>query len=161
MGRVLPKREPLVGAARLAAAVGTTDPHAMVHLAEQAASTVAGTDTAGQCDTALAVLAGIEPRGEIEGMLAVQMVGCHNLAMTMLSRATRADRLDLLATYGSLATKLLRTFAAQTEALARLRGQGGQQTVRVEHVTVEAGGQAIVGAVNHRGGGGSDEEQAN
>src|ERR1700687_3627595 len=47
---------------------------------------------------------------------------------------------------GNLAAKLLRTYAAQVEALRRLRGKG-QQTVRVEHVTVQAGGQAIVGNV--------------
>jgi len=49
--------------------------------------------------------------------------------------------------YGNLANKLLRTYTAQVEALSRYRGKG-QQTVRVEHVTVQAGGQAIVGAVN-------------
>jgi hypothetical protein len=80
-------------------------------------------------------------------MLAVQMVGCHNLAMAMLRRASNTDRVDFLAIYGNLAAKLLRTFTMQTEALARLRGQTGQQTVRVEHVTVAAGGQAVVGAV--------------
>jgi hypothetical protein len=35
------------------------------------------------------------------------------------------------------------------EALKRYR-TGGQQKVTVEHVTVNAGGQAIVGAVAHR-----------
>jgi len=82
-------------------------------------------------------------------MLAVQMIGCHNLAMTMLRRAGKTDRADFLATYGNLAAKLLRTFAMQTEALARLRGQIRQQTVRVEHVTVERG-QALVGTVATR-----------
>jgi hypothetical protein len=37
--------------------------------------------------------------------------------------------------------KLARTFAAQVEALKRYRS-GGEQTVRVEHVTVNEGGQA-------------------
>jgi hypothetical protein len=60
----------------------------------------------------------------------------------MRRRAKTTDRVDFLTTYGGLAAKLLRTFTLQTEALARLRGQTGQQTVRVEHVTVEAGGQA-------------------
>ena len=44
--------------------------------------------------------------------------------------------------------KLARTFAAQVEALKRYRS-GGEQTVRVEHVTVNEGGQAIVGNVSH------------
>ena len=45
------------------------------------------------------------------------------------------------------ATKMLRTFTAQMEALKRYR-TGGQQKVTVEHVHVTAGGQAIVGVVN-------------
>src|SRR5215471_3794421 len=55
------------------------------------------------------------------------------------------------------ATALFRTFAAQMETLLRYRG-GGKQIVTVQHVQVDAGGQAIVGTVNHSssqtGGGG-------
>ena len=47
---------------------------------------------------------------------------------------------------GNLAIKLLRTFTTQLEALQRYRGKG-QQKVTVEHVNVNAGGQAIVGTV--------------
>ena len=46
--------------------------------------------------------------------------------------------------------KLARTFAAQVEALKRYRS-GGEQTVRIEYVTVNDGGQAIVGNVTHGG----------
>jgi hypothetical protein len=52
----------------------------------------------------------------------------------------------------SQANKLSRTYAALIDALNRHRGKG-QQTVRVEHVTVQAGGQAIVGNVETPGGG--------
>ena len=52
--------------------------------------------------------------------------------------------------------KLARTFATQLEALKRYR-TGGTQKVTVEHVTVNAGGQAIVGNVAH-GGRGEDEK---
>jgi hypothetical protein len=48
--------------------------------------------------------------------------------------------------YGNLAVKLSRTFAIQMEALNRYRGKG-QQTVTVEQVNVNSGGQAIVGAI--------------
>ena len=57
---------------------------------------------------------------------------------------------------GGLAVKLLRTYTAQAEALAKLR-RGGEQTVRVEHVHVHAGGQAVVGNVNQRETGGLNE----
>jgi hypothetical protein len=46
--------------------------------------------------------------------------------------------------------KLCRTFAVLVETLKRYRS-GGEQTVRVEHVTVNEGGQAIVGNVSHGG----------
>ena len=41
-----------------------------------------------------------------------------------------------------------RTFIELLSALDRQRGKGGQQVVRVEHVHVHRGGQAIVGNVN-------------
>ncbi|MCP4385048.1 MAG: hypothetical protein GY798_27155 [Hyphomicrobiales bacterium] len=50
--------------------------------------------------------------------------------------------------------KLARTFTTQVEALKRYR-TGGKQTVRVERVTVNEGGQAIVGNVEQPGGGSS------
>ncbi|MEH6648333.1 hypothetical protein [Sulfitobacter sp.] len=42
--------------------------------------------------------------------------------------------------------KLARTYTAQMEALRKHRN-GGRQTVTVQHVNVENGGQAIVGNV--------------
>jgi hypothetical protein len=44
-------------------------------------------------------------------------------------------------------TKLMRTYAAQMEALKRYRS-GGEQKMTVQHVHVAEGGQAIVGNVN-------------
>ena len=51
---------------------------------------------------------------------------------------------------GNLAVKLLRTFAAQTEALQRYRGKG-QQKVTVEHVLVHTGGHGEL-TIPHRKG---------
>jgi hypothetical protein len=84
-------------------------------------------------------------------MLAVQMVATHETAMDLLSRAKQAESTPRLQEYGSLAVKFLRTYAAQAEAIARLR-RGGEQRVIVQHVNVNEGGQAIVGAVSHPGG---------
>jgi hypothetical protein len=53
----------------------------------------------------------------------------------------------------SRASRLMRTFCAQVEALQRYRN-AGQSTVTVQHVTVGEGGQAIIGNVE-KGGGGS------
>jgi hypothetical protein len=46
--------------------------------------------------------------------------------------------------------KLARTFATQVEALKKYRS-AGEQTIKVQHVTVNDGGQAIVG--QHQAGG--------
>jgi hypothetical protein len=108
--------------------------------------------TQDQMNAAAAAVAGIEPQNEAEAMLAVQMVGTHSVAMDMLSRAKQAANPDQLERFGTLATKLLRTYTTQLEALAKVR-RGGAQKVIVEHVHVHAGGQAIVGNVTGGQGG--------
>ena len=47
--------------------------------------------------------------------------------------------------------KLARTFASQVEALKKYR-PAGEQTIKVQHVTVNDGGQAVVGTVTTGGG---------
>jgi hypothetical protein len=80
-------------------------------------------------------------------MLAAQMVSCHSQAMEFLRLAllnrSSAEHAKILST---IANKFLRTYVLQMEALSKYRRKG-EQTVRVEHVTVNAGGQAIVGQV--------------
>ena len=115
------------------------------------------TPGATQINAALAIVGGIEPENEVEALLATQMAATHGLAMSMLGRARRTDYLDRINIYGGLAVKLTRTFALQAEALAKLR-RGGGQTVRVEHVHVHAGGQAIVGNVTPGGGASTEIE---
>ena len=44
----------------------------------------------------------------------------------------------------------MRTFTAQVETLKKYR-TGGNQTIQVQHVNVNEGGQAIVGDVKGRG----------
>lgn len=100
---------------------------------------------------ALALLNGIQPQDEVEGMLAVQMIAVHNLAMEIMKRAMLTGQtFEGKEANVNQATKMLRTFTAQMEALKRYR-TGGQQKVIVEHVHVNEGGQAIVGVVNRGG----------
>jgi len=49
-----------------------------------------------------------------------------------------------------MANKFLRTFTTQMEALSRLR-RGGKQIV--EHVHINAGGQAVIAGTVNTGGG--------
>jgi hypothetical protein len=105
----------------------------------------------------LAAVHGIGANDEIEAMLAVQMVATHFAATRALRRLKGSDTIPQQDSNGNLAVKLLRSFAAQTEALQRYRGKG-QQKVTVEHVHVHTGGQAIVGSVSQSGGGRDNDE---
>ena len=102
-----------------------------------------------EANAAIAAVAGIGPRDTIEGLLAVQMVAVHNAAMTTLQWGSHYDQpIRGAQRYLNLSTKLLRTFTAQVECLQRYRGKTSKQKVTVEHVHVNEGGQAIVGAVS-------------
>jgi len=104
----------------------------------------------------IAAVEGIRPENEVEGMLAVEMAVTHHLGLEALHHLRGAQTLPQYQVYGNVASKLLRTYTAQVEALARLRRKG-EQKVRVEHVHVHPGGQAIVGAVGT--GGASDNQR--
>jgi hypothetical protein len=101
-------------------------------------------------NAAIAMIAAAEPANKIEAALAVQMACTHMVAMVMFARIGGGHggphRLPGL---GSTAAKLLRAYCTQLETLRRLRG-GGEQKIIVKHVTVNEGGQAIVGSVNSR-----------
>jgi hypothetical protein len=89
----------------------------------------------------------LKPADGAESMLAQQMVGTHSAALECLRRAALADQTfagrDMALKH---AHKLMTLYTQQLAALNKHRGKG-QQKVTVEHVHVEAGGQAIVGTV--------------
>ena len=106
-----------------------------------------------QLSATIAVLVGIAPKDELEGMMAAQLVAAHNAAMECYRRAMIAEqtfegRRENL----NQANKLSRTWAALLDALNKHRGKG-QQKVTVEHVHVHQGGQAVVGTIERPGGG--------
>jgi hypothetical protein len=152
--------EPALGQALLMEAIGTAEPDFLDGLLGQLAN--AGTkgrvvDEHG-LNFMLAVVKGVEPRDQVEAMLAAQMAAVHNATMTFARRLNHVDNIPQQDSAVCAFTKLARTFATQVEALKRYR-TGGEQKVTVEHVTVNAGGQAIVGSVTH-GGRGSLRNQA-
>ena len=146
------------GSARVMDAFGTTSPEFVGRLTQQIATLsvpFGGDQPSGETiNAALAFIDGLEPENEAEAMAAVVLYATNDLALSVLSRAKRAETAPDLQLMGNLAAKLTRATTAQLEALAKLR-RGGEQTVRVEHVHVHAGGQAIVGNVT-RGAGGSE-----
>jgi hypothetical protein len=92
-------------------------------------------------------------RDELEGMIAAQLLAAHNAAMECYRRAMIGEQaIEGRRESLNQANKLSRTFTTLVEALNRHRGKG-QQKVTVEHVTVNASGQAIVGSVQAPGGG--------
>ena len=89
------------------------------------------------------------PKTGAEALLAVQMLGVHEAATVFLRHATAESQTVDGADRNVLrATRLMRLFTEQLDAMAKLKGRTSQQRVTVEHVHVYKGGQAIVGAVN-------------
>jgi hypothetical protein len=92
----------------------------------------------------LSVVKGFEPKDQVEAMLAAQMAAVHLATMSFARRLAHVETIPQQDSAERAFNKLARTFTAQIEALKRYR-TGGQQKVTVEHVTVNQGGQAIVG----------------
>ncbi len=140
---------------------GTQSDHAALWIFQQAASALVFPRAQPEdliIETA-AVMAEMAPQNATEAMLSVQMVAVHGAAMMFLRDATLPDQTPVGREANVLrATRLMRVFNEQLEAMRKLQGKGGRQQVTVEHVHVHQGGQAIVGAVStsKRKGGGDE-----
>lgn len=100
-------------------------------------------------DVLSSVLA-IAPRDGVETLLAVQAAVTHQHVMAYLAKAAGSNLVGLSEDRLRMATKLMKLFSLQIQTLGKHRHQG-QQNVRVEHVHVHAGGQAIVGNIGEGG----------
>jgi hypothetical protein len=147
--------EPSIAHVRLLEALGTRDFDFLDGLLKQLCNVGSHGKTVDEngLNFMLSVVKGIEPRDQVEAMLAAQIAATHNATMTFARRLNHVDTLAQQDSAERAYNKLARTFASQVEALKRYRS-AGEQTVRVEHVTVNEGGQAIVGNVAQ---GGSDK----
>jgi len=126
---------------------GVDDKKAFDLLLAQAVNSSAITDIDDKYNSIMALLLDIAPQDALEGMLAVQMMATHNLAMEMTRRALVSDQtVDGVNNNINRITKLMNTFKSQVETLQKYRNKG-QQTIKVQHVTVNDGGQAVVGNV--------------
>ncbi len=102
-----------------------------------------------------AAIQGIGPKNELEAMLSVQMTNTHNMSAEFARRAMLPQQhTEGVDNNVNRAVKLMELFLNQVACLQKLRGLGPQQTVRVEHVDVHPGAQAVVGLVNPTRGGG-------
>jgi hypothetical protein len=152
--------DPLELLARYAEAVGSVSQDLRTLILKQISGVIApnGLDEEVFMNAGLAVLHGLHPDDELEGMLGAQLFGLHVLGMEMMRRALLSN-----SAYGpgipkladanvNRADKLLRAFRETLTALMKYRGKSAQQRVTVEHVHVNEGGQAVVGAVGQAGG---------
>jgi hypothetical protein len=137
----------------LQAMTGSADENRALVLFRQVASTLWAPEALSQeqrsknIQAVAAALKDLAPGDELEGMLAAQMVATHNAAMDCLARAMiEGQSFEGRDQNLRHAAKLLGVYARQVEALDKHRGKG-QQKITVEHVTVNEGGQAIVGGV--------------
>ena len=122
-------------------ALATADEDFLNGIVDQIASASAhGQDIERGLNFMLSVIKGIEPRDQLEAMLAAQMAAVHVATMTFAR--------DLAPVNISGFNKLTRTFAMQMEALKRYRS-GAEQKVTLQHVSVAEGGQAIIGNITH------------
>ena len=153
--------EPRIAKTLLMEALGTSDPEFLAGLCMQLAN--AGTQDQevdeGRLNFMLSVVKGVEPKDQVEAMLAAQMAAVHMATMTFARRLAHVNDIPQQDSAERAFNKLARTFASQIDSLKRYRSVG-EQTVRVEHVTVNEGGQAIVGNVSPGGKGTRENVEA-
>ncbi|RWF84541.1 MAG: hypothetical protein EOR36_27390 [Mesorhizobium sp.] len=100
---------------------------------------------------AASMVAGLKPRDQLEATLGVQMAAVHLATMQAAANMGGSRTHEVREVYERALNRLARTFAAQVQTLKQYRSKGEQRVI-VERVTVEKGGQAIVGTVAHGGG---------
>jgi hypothetical protein len=105
---------------------------------------------------ALSMVKGIKPRDDTEAMLASQMAATDNAVMTAAWRLSKVQNSEQRDSASAMLNKTARTFVAQLEAPKRYRSNG-EQIVKVQHIAVSNGGQAIVTDTMQTGTGGHEK----
>lgn len=97
----------------------------------------------------------LEPRNLLETMVATQLVALYACAMNQLALSRHPENdTDGINLTINRASKLMRVQNELMQTWLALRGKrASKQSVVVKHVTVQSGGQAIVGAVSRKTGG--------
>lgn len=98
----------------------------------------------------------MEPKDAAETLLLTQMAATHQATMMLARRLNHVENIPQQDAAERALNKLARSYATQMDTLKRYRSKG-QQTVRVERVTVENGGKAVVGNVEAGGRGGEEK----
>jgi hypothetical protein len=76
--------------------------------------------------------------------------------MTAARRLEKVETIEQQDSASAMFNKCARTFLAQVEALKKYRSTG-EQSIKVQHVNVHDGGQAVVSSTLQTGGGGYEK----
>jgi hypothetical protein len=95
----------------------------------------------------LALISSIQPRSEMEALIAVQIVATGFSGLRFLRQGQSHMTKDFIDVYGGFAIKLLRMQNELIQTFDRHR-RGNSQTVEVQHVHLYPGSQGVVGIVN-------------
>jgi hypothetical protein len=145
------------GSVLLAEALGTVDGDFVTGLLTQLSNATSQDQRPNETaiNFLLSVIKGAKPKDQFEAMLAAQMAAVHTMKFTR--QLANVESIEQQDSAERALNKLARTFAMQMEALKRYRS-GGEQKVTVQHVSVNEGGQAIVGNVNQAASGTAAEK---
>ena len=149
----------LIGSALLAEALGTMDGDFVKGLLTQLGNATSQDQRPNESafNFLLSVIKGAKPKDQFEAMLAAQMAAVHTATMRFTRQLANVETIEQRDSAERALNKLARTFAMQMEALKRYR-TGGEQKVTVHHVSVNEGGQAIVGNVSQAASGTAAEK---
>jgi hypothetical protein len=107
----------------------------------------------------LALIASMQPRSEMEALIAVQIVATGFSGLRFLRQSHVHMTEDYIDVYGGYAIKLLKLQAELLQAFDRHR-RGHKQIVQAGDVHIHSGAQGVVGIINSgkegSGGGGQD-----
>ncbi len=101
-------------------------------------------------NAAIALVASMEPKTELEALLAVEIAAIGFAGHKFLRQSQHHLDEIYIGVYGNYAIKLLRLQLDMIRALDQHR-RGNKQTVEVRHVHIHSGGQGVVGIVNAPG----------
>jgi hypothetical protein len=137
---------------RLCTVLGVGDVDVAASILSQIVNVVAGSraPSSEEIGAILDLVGGIGPANTSEAMTVALLVTTQHASADMIRRALHPDQTpEGRRMYLSLALKAARTYAQLLEAFNHGRGKGQtRQEIVVTHVSVQPGGQAIVGTVN-------------
>jgi hypothetical protein len=148
--RIVPREKDAVEhALSLYDTTGADNPNTAIQLIEQA-NVLASNAQAKTLNVTADLMSSIRPQDALEGMLASQLVACHNMAMEFASKAMIEGQPTAVSeNYLNRANKTMRLFGQHLETLHRMR-QKGQQTIQVQHIHLGNVNQAVVGNINQQ-----------